>query len=199
MRLVFGRYLFLCIIGILLEVIILVAVLIHTFRSTNDLASSVFDFINNQTIILNIYTFLVDWAVTFSFIAVGLILVAFFINFKKYRHNHALKRIHDWAKNAILILSDFRQRDSNLQASPLARYEGIGILIGTLKVHERTMLSAAQAIGGEIDNKTKKSIHLISAIEEKVEEHNDSAYEDLRELQHDLADLMMSTFEHLQS
>ena len=199
MKSIFGKYLFLCFIGIIIEVIVLIVVLIQTFRLTNDLAVSIFDFINNQAIILDVFNFIVNWAVTLSFIAVGLILVAFFINFKKYRRNRALNRVHDWAKNAILLLADYRQRDSGLQDSPLARNEGTRVLTDALKAHGRTILANAHSLGGELDTKTKKAVHTLFDIDEKLEKNDESAYEDLRTLQHDLADVMMATFEYLQN
>jgi hypothetical protein len=100
-------------------------------------------------------------------------------------------------KNAILILADYRQRDETLHDSPSIRYEGIQVLISTLKTHCSTTLADARQVGGELSVKTEKVVDTILSIDDKLGEHDDSAFEDLKNLQHDLAEIMMAAFEKI--
>jgi hypothetical protein len=197
MKSVFGRYLYLCYIGIALEAFTLIIVLIDTFKYTNGIAESAFNTISGSKIVLNIFNFIVDWAIVFSLVSVLFILIALFLNYKKYRRNRALAKIHDWAKNSILLLADYRQRDSSLQDSPEARHEGIKVLTEALNTHGRTTLADGQIVGGELNTKIIKAMDTLSAINDKVSRQDESSYSDLRTLQHNMADVMMSTFEYL--
>jgi len=198
MKSVFGRYLALCIVGISIEIILLVVILIDSFKYPSNLAQSLYNFIGNWPIALDIFNFLADWAAAISIFALFLVAIPFFLNFQKYRRYRALNKLHDWAKNAILVISDYRQRDVGLQHLSLERYEAVTIMINVLKKHHHAILASSKIIGGDLDANTRKSVNALVTIEEKVKKHDDSAFEDLKSLHHDIANIMIYAFESAQ-
>jgi hypothetical protein len=118
-----GKYLYPCIAGILIEAIVLFVVLVDNFRATSALAESIYTFFGNNAVLQNIYDFLVEWAVIICIIPIFVILVLLFVDIRRHRRIHTLRRIHDWAQNAVLILADYRKRDDRLRDSPLIRHE----------------------------------------------------------------------------
>ena len=198
-RSAFGKYLALFLTGIIIQVIVIITVLIKAFGYTNGLARWLFDIINNWTVSLYMFRFIADWAAALSAFAVCLVFMALLADFRKYRRNHALGRLHNWAKNAVLTLAEYRQGDSGLQDSPLERYEEIKTLVDKLKANCRAALADAQVLGGELDANTEKAVSILFTVDEKVEKQDESAFEDLRTLRHNLADIMISAFESLQN
>ena len=198
MKSILGKYFYPCLAGIILEVIIVFVVLVRIYRTTGSLTNSIYDFFVGNAILRSIFDFISVWAIVLGIIPFVAILLLFLSDIRKARRKRALNRIHDWAQNAVLMLSDYRQRDSNLQDSPSIRYEGIKVLLDVLEQHRSTALTEAKVIGGELEAKTQAAIQKIKAIEAKVDQHNESAYNDLRILQHDFAGVMMFTFELLQ-
>lgn len=199
MRWVFGKYLALFLAGIIIQVIVIITVLIKTFGYTNDLARWLFDIINNWTVSLYIFRFIADWAAVLSALAVCLVFLTLLADFRKYRRNRSLGRLHNWAKNAVLTLAEYRWGDSGLQDSPLGRYEEIRTLVDRLKANCRAVLADAQVLGGELDANTQEAVSILFTVDEKVEKQDASAFEDLRTLRHNLADIMISAFESLQN
>jgi hypothetical protein len=194
-----GKYLYPCIAGILIEAIVLFVVLVDNFRATSALAESIYTFFGNNAVLQNIYDFFVEWAVIICIIPIFVILVLLFVDIRRHRRIHTLRRIHDWAQNAVLILADYRKRDDRLRDSPLIRHESVKVLINALKQHNRNVLPNVKIIGGELQVKTQKAVRSLHEIDEKVEKRDDTAYDDLRGLQHELADIMMATFDYLQN
>jgi len=199
MRSVFGKYLALCLTGIILEAIILIIVLIQTFRFTNSVAQSLFNIIGAWPVAPGVFNFTADLAEVLSVLAVCLVLIALFANFRKYRKSRALSRLHEWAKNVVLTLADYRQKDTNPEGSPFERYKEIRALMDKLKAHCRTVLADAQVLGGELDVNTKRAVHTIFTVDEKVRKQDKSVFEDIGPLQHDLAEVMIAAFESLQN
>jgi hypothetical protein len=198
MKSILGKYFYPCLVGIILEVIIVFVVLVRIYKTTSSMADSIYDFFIGNVILRSLFDFISEWAIILGIIPFVAILLLFLSDIRKGRRKRALNRIHDWAQNAVLILSDYRQRDNSLQESPLIRYEGIKVLLGVLEQHKSTALTEAKVIGGELEAKTQAAIQKVNAIEAKVDQHNESAYNDLQMLQHDLAEVMMFTFELLQ-
>lgn len=198
MKSILGKYFYPCLVGIILEVIIVFIVLVSIYRTTSSMADSIYGFFIGNALLRSIFDFISEWSIILGIIPFVAILLLFLSDIKKGRRKRALNRIHDWAQNAVLILSDYRQRDNSLQESPSVRYEGIKVLLGVLEQHRSTTLTEAKVIGGELEAKTRAAIQKIKAIEAKVDQNNESAYTDLQTLQHDLAGVMMSTFELLQ-
>lgn len=198
MKSLLGRYFYPCLISIIVEIIVVFVVLVEFFSISNGLADSVHGFFIGNVILRSIFVFISDWAIILAVLPFFAILSLFISDVRKARRRHALNRVHDWAQNTVLILSDYRQRDSGLQESPTVRYEGIKVLLGVLKQHRSTILSEARIIGGALESRTREVFSKYDILGEKISNHNESAYNDLKILQHDLAGVMMSTFELLQ-
>ena len=198
MKSLLGKYFYPCLAGIIVEVIILLVVLVRIYRTTSGMADSIYDFFIGNVILRGIFNFISEWAIILGIIPFVAILLLFLYDIRKGKRKRALNRIHDWAQNSVLILSDYRQRDNSLQESPSERYEGIKVLLGVLEQHRTSALTEARVIGGELETKTQAAMRKIKAIEAKVEQHNESAYNDLQTVQHDFAGIMMFTFELLQ-
>lgn len=195
MKSILGKYFYPFLAAIIIEVIIVFIAMVDSFRTTGDFAGSVHDFFTGIAVIGSIYSFIADWATVLSIVLLLAIIVLVFFDIRRIRRSHSLSRIHDWAQNSVLILADYRQRDDGLHDSPSIRQEGIKLLINALKVHSSASLANAKVIGGELEAKTIKAVETFNAIDEKVARNDDSAFNDLRTLQHDMADVMTSTFE----
>ena len=170
MKSILGKYFYPCLAGIILEVIIVFVVLVRIYGTTSSLTNSIYDFFVGNAILRSIFDFISVWAIVLGIIPFVAILLLFLSDIRKARRKRALNRIHDWAQNAVLMLSDYRQRDSNLQDSPSIRYEGIKVLLDVLEQHRSTALTEAKVIGGELEAKTQAAIQKIKAIEAKVDQ-----------------------------
>ena len=198
MKEILGKYFYPCLVGIVVEVIIVFVVLVRIYRTTGGTADSIYDFFIGNVILRSIFNFISEGAIILGIIPFVAILLLFLNDIRKGKRKRALNGIHDWAQNAVLMISDYRQRDNDLQESPSIRYEGIKVLLGVLEQHRSTALIEAKVIGGQLEVKTQAVIQRIKTIEEKVGQNNESAYNDLQILQHDFAGIMMFTFELLQ-
>ena len=198
MKSILGKYYYPCLVGIIVEVIIVFVVLVRIYRTTSGTANSIYDFFIDNVILRSIFNFISEGAIVLGIIPFVAILLLFLNDIRKGKRKRALNGIHDWAQNAVLMISDYRQRDNDLQESPSIRYEGIKVLLGVLEQHRSTALIEAKVIGGQLEVKTQAVIQRIKTIEEKVGQNNESAYNDLQILQHDFAGIMMFTFELLQ-
>ncbi len=199
MRSVFGKYFALCLTCIILEAIILITVLIEALKSTNSAARSLFYIISDWEIAFSVFRFITNWAEALSALTVCLVLIALFANSRKYRRKRALSRLYTWSKDMVLTLADYRQKVTSLEDSPLVRREKIRAMMDKLKAHYLTALADAQVLGGEMDVNTKRAVHAIFIIDNRVERLDVSVFDDLRTLQHALAEVMIAAFEALQS
>ena len=198
MKSLLGKYFYPCLISIIIEIIVVFVVLIEFYSISNGSADSIYSFFIGNEILRSIFVFVSDWAIILAILPFIVILSMFITDIRKARRRRALNRIHDWAQNTVLILSDYRQRDSSLQKSPLVRYEGIKMLMGILKQHSGHIIIEAKTVNSTLESRTQEVIRKYDILGEKIDNHDESVYNDLKVLQHDLASIMMSTFELLQ-
>jgi hypothetical protein len=198
MKSLLGKYFYPCLISIIIEIIVVFVVLIEFYSISNGLADSIHSLFIGNEILRSIFVFVSDWAIILAILPFIVILSMFITDIRKARRRRALNRIHDWAQNTVLILSDYRQRDSSLQKSPLVRYEGIKMLMGILKQHSGHIIIEAKTVNSTLESRTQEVIRKYDILGEKIDNHDESVYNDLKVLQHDLAGIMMSTFELLQ-
>ena len=198
MKSLLGKYFYPCLISIIIEIIVVFVVLIEFYSISNGLADSIHSLFIGNEILRSIFVFVSDWAIILAILPFIVILSMFIADIRKARRRRALNRIHDWAQNTVLILSDYRQRDSSLQKSPLVRYEGIKMLMGILKQHSGHIIIEAKTVNSTLESRTQEVIRKYDILGEKIDNHDESVYNDLKVLQHDLASIMMSTFELLQ-
>jgi hypothetical protein len=198
MKSLLGKYFYPCLISIIIEIIVVFVVLIEFYSISNGLADSIHSLFIGNEILRSIFVFVSDWAIILAILPFIVILSMFITDIRKARRRRALNRIHDWAQNTVLILSDYRQRDSSLQKSPLVRYEGIKMLMGILKQHSGPIILEAKTVNSTLESRTQEVIRKYDILGEKIDNHDESVYNDLKVLQHDLAGIMMSTFELLQ-
>ena len=198
MKSLLGKYFYPCLISIIIEIIVVFVVLIEFYSISNGSADSIYSFFIGNEILRSIFVFVSDWAIILAILPFIVILSMFIADIRKARRRRALNRIHDWAQNTVLILSDYRQRDSSLQKSPLVRYEGIKMLMGILKQHSGHIIIEAKTVNSTLESRTQEVIRKYDILGEKIDNHDESVYNDLKVLQHDLASIMMSTFELLQ-
>ena len=198
MKSILGKFFYPCLVGIIIEVTLLFVVLVKGYRISNSLADSIYGFFIGNIVLQTIFDFVSDWAIVIGIVPFIIISALFITDIRNSRRRRALSRIHDWAQNAVLIFSDYRQRDVNLQESPSVRYEAIKGMMNVLKQNSNVALTEAKIVGGELENNTKETIQKFDLVDEKIDNHDESAYADLKTLQHDSATIMMSTFELLQ-
>jgi len=193
MKSALGKYLYLCLAGIILEAIVLIAVIIQTYRPISGLLQTIYDGLAGSAAVLVVFNFLTDWAEIFSGVIVCIILVVLYIYYREYRRSRALFRLYSWAKNASRLLEGFNQGNSGLQDVPLQQYDRAKALVDTLTGHCRGILADARTLGNELDTTARKAIYTLFTIEDKVEQHDDTAFEDMQTLIDNLSDVVTAT------
>jgi hypothetical protein len=172
-----------------LEVIVIVIVVIWTFKG------AAYDLISKSAAAYNIFSFIADWSLAFSGAIVLAALAIAFVSFNKFRHDRAVNRLHIWARNGVVILAQYRKESADRVDSPAERYEEVIALLNKLMANAALALADAHHLSGEINDKTVKTVEELRAVREKLASDDMSLFDDLEILQHDFADVMILAFE----
>jgi hypothetical protein len=182
---------------VIIEVIVIVIVVIWAFKDTSGPFASIYDFISKSPVALNVLGFIADWAEAIAGAVALVALVILFISFKKFQRSRAINRLHNWARNGVVILAQYRKESADDSDSPVGRYEEVGVLLEKLMANSRLALADARNLRGEINIKTMKTVDGLRAVKEKLANEDESLFDDLQALQHDFADVMILAFEFI--
>jgi hypothetical protein len=197
MRAMFGKRLPYFIALLVIEVIVIVIIIIWTFKDTSGAFKSAYDFIGKNSVFFSIFDFIWDYAEVISGVVVLLALGIVFFSFKKWQRDRSINRLHTWARNGVVVLSHYRKETADDSDSPDDRYKEVGVLIDRLLANTDVALADASILRGEIDAKTKKTVEGLYAVKEKYDNEDTSLFDDLSDLQHDFADVMILAFEFI--
>jgi hypothetical protein len=197
MRAVFGKLLPLFLALLIIQLFIIIVVVIWTYQDSSGLLKSAYDFIGKSPVAFDVFNFIMDFAEIISGIVVLLALFILVISLRKYQRSRAVNRLHNWARNSVVVLAQYRQANPDTGDPGSDRYEGVRVLLDKLITNSKFAIADARALRGEINDKTRKTVEALHAIREKLANEDDSLFDDLQTLQHDFADIMILAFEFI--
>jgi hypothetical protein len=198
MKSMFGKRLPYFLALVIIEVIIIVILVIWTFKDTSGFFASIYDFFARSPGVLNVLGFIADWAEAISGAIVLAALVLAFISFRKFQRGRAINRLHSWARSGVVILAQYRKESAGKADSPEERYGGAKVVVERLMLNSRLALADARNLRGEIDARTRKTVEELRAVKVKLANEDESLFDDLQTLQHDFADVMILAFEFIE-
>jgi len=188
MKSMFGKWLPYFLALVIIEVIVVIISVLWSLQG-------VYDFISKSPAAFHILDFMAHWASAISGVIVLAALALLFISFKKFQRRRAVNRLHNWARNAVVILAQYRQQSAGEADSLEERYENVKVLLEKLMVKASVTLADARNFRGEIYDRTRETIGELRTVEAKLASKDESLFDDLQNLQHNFADVMILAFE----
>ena len=175
------------------ELFVILIIIVWTFRGNEGFFRSIYDFIAGSRVALNIFDFIWDYAEAISGVIVMAALLLLFFSFKKFQRDRAVNRLHAWARNGVVVLAQYRQQAAD--DSPAYRFGEVKVLIDKLVESSKPVVDDARVLGGEINTRARKTVAGLLSVQQKLAAEDASLYDDLQDLQHDFADVMILAFE----
>jgi hypothetical protein len=197
MRRIFGKLLPLFLVLIIFQLIVLVIVVIWAYQDSSGPLKAAYDFIGKSPVAFDVFNFITDFAEIISGVVVFIALVILIISLRKFQRGRAVNRLHNWARNSVVVLAQYRQANPDDDDSGSDRYEGVRVLVDKLIANSNFALADARALRGEIHDKTRRTVAALHTVREKLASEDDSLFDDLQTLQHDFADIMILAFEFI--
>jgi hypothetical protein len=195
MKVVFGKRLPFFLALIVLQVIVIIIVVIWTFENSSGFIRSIYDvFVKNPTV-FDVFNFIADYADIFSGLVVCVALYLLLISLRKYHRDRAVSRLHNWARNGVVVLAQYRQEKPPASSSPLDRSEELRLVLDRLIESSKVALNDAKYLGGEVNDKARLTVEELRIIREKLADEDNSLFDNLQRLQHNFADTMIVAFE----
>jgi len=193
MKAMFGRRLPYFIALLTFEFIVILIIVVWTFRGSEGFFRSIYEFFAGNAVVLSVFDFIWNYAELISGVVVLAALLLLYISFRKFQRGRAVNRIHSWARNSVVALAQYRQKTAN--DMPAAGYGSARVLIGKLADSSKLALDDARIMGGEINARVRKTVERLRAVEQKLDAEDASLFDDLQDLQQDFADVMILAFE----
>jgi len=197
MKVIFGKRLPFFLALLIFQVIVIIIVAIWTLKEAGGLFKSVYDFIGKSPVALNIFDFIAEFAEFISGSVVLIALVILLISLKKYQRGRAINRLHNWARNGVVLLAQYRQENPGAKDSRADRYDEVRVMVDKLIIKSSLTLHDARILRGEINEKTRRTVEVLQIIRKKLATEDESIFDDLQTLQHDFADVMILAFEFI--
>jgi len=174
MRDIFGKYWHKYL--IVIAAILVAAVLIHIFRSTNCIAAWLFSFVDG-------------WAAALSASAAILLVITALLAIRENRRTRDLDTVRSWAENAIMFLYI-----PSSEEIPLMKWSQLEIKLKTIMAKGVGVLAIAEKSGGDFEKNVKKASARLMGLIATVE-HADrfvDAMPSVEELLKDLVEVVDS-------
>jgi hypothetical protein len=175
------------------QLILILITVVWTFHGSVGFFGSIYDFIARSPGAFSVFDFIWEYAEVFSGVVVLAALALLFFSFKRFRRGSAVDRLHAWARSGVVALAQYRQQTAG--DSSAARYFDVKVMIDKLVVNSKLALEDARVLGGEIYTRVRKTVAGLGAVQLKLAGEDPSLFEDLQDLQHEFADVMILAFE----
>jgi hypothetical protein len=191
---VFGKRLPYFLALIVVQVLIIIIVVIWTFEGSSGFIQSIYNLFVKSPAVFGVFNFIADYADIFSGLVVCAALYLLLVSLRKYHRDRAISRLHNWARNGVVVLAQYREKPG-VGDPPLDRFEELRLVLDKLLESSKVALGDARYIGGEVNDKTKVTVEELRIVREKLADAASSLVDNLQELQHSFADTMIIVFE----
>jgi hypothetical protein len=195
MREIFGKQVNAFLALLIFQVFIIFVVVVVTFGNSGGPIQSLYHLISKSPGVLGIFNTITDYSSGISGLVVCGALAILLFNLRKYQRDRAIIRLHNWARNGVVVLAQYRQENVDAADHNPDSFDGVKNILEKMNSGIRVVNTDARILGGDLNKKIQKAIGVLGTIENKLGEKDDSLFEDLQDLQHDLADIMIHAFE----
>ncbi len=197
MRQIFGKHTNAFLALFIFQVFIIFVVVIITFQNSGGPIQSLYQLISKNPGLLGTFNTITDFSAAISGFVVCSALAILLFNLRNYQRDRAVIRIHSWARNGVVALAQYRQENVDAADYQAGSFDGVKAVVDKLDENIRMVITDARILGGELNDITKQTVDILDTIKEKLVTNDVSLYEDLKVLQHDMADIMIRAFEIL--
>jgi hypothetical protein len=177
------------------QILVIFVVVVETFGNSGGPIQALYDLISKSPGLLGIFDTIADYSSALSGMVVCIALVILLFNLRKYQRDRAVIRLHNWARNGVVALAQYRQENAGTTEGDPENLNGVKNILDKMNSGLGVVNTDARILGGELNNKIQKTIGVLHTIEDKLGNRDNSLSEDLQNLQHDLADIMIRAFE----
>jgi hypothetical protein len=177
------------------QILIIIVVVVVTFSDAGGPISALYRLVSKSPGFLGIFNTITDWSAAISGFVVCTALVILLLNLRKHQRDRAIIRLHSWARNGVVVLAQYRQENAEAAEHQSGNFDGVKPVLDKLNHNMNLAMNDARILGGELNDRLKKTFRIMHAIEDKLGNHDKSLFEDLQSLQHDLAGIMIRAFE----
>lgn len=174
-----------------LQVIVILTVIIHALMPGSPW---LFEIVNKWSVFRGVFTFVANQAEIISIIIVVLALALLYLSFRKRDRGPTRNRLHDWATDAVVTLSQYRQQRSQ-QDFDQENFEELHTILIQLAENSRNIASDARVFDSELRERIKTAIDLLQECVKKSGDKDISVFADTQFLQLKLTDIMLSTYQ----
>jgi hypothetical protein len=195
MKEIFGRQVNAFLTLLAFQILVIFVVVVETFGKSEGPIGSLYKLISKNPGLLGIFDTITDYSSALSGMVVCAALVILLFNLRKYQRDRAVIRLHNWARNGVVALAQYRQENTGATESDPENFTGVKNILNKMNTGINVVNTDARIIGGELNGKIQKAVSVLGTIEEKLGNQDRSLFEDLLNLQHELADIMIRAFE----
>jgi hypothetical protein len=195
MREIFGKQLNAFLALLIFQVFIIFVVVVVTFGTSGGPIQSLYLLISKSPGLAGMFDTITDYSSAISGLVVCAALTILLFNLRKYQRDRAIIRLHNWARNCVVTLAQYRQENVDAAEHNPDSFDGVKNILDKMNSGIRVVITDARILGGELNDKVQKTIGVLGTIENKLGNKDASLFDDLQDLQHDLADIMIRAFE----
>lgn len=195
MREIFGKQVNAFLALLIFQILVIFVVVVETFGNSGGPIQSLYRLIGKSPGLAGMFETITDYSSAISGLVVCAALLILLFNLRKYQRDRAIIRLHNWARNGVVVLAQYRQENADALEHNPGNFDGVKNILDKMNSGIRVVISDARILGGELGEKIQKAIGVLGTVEEKLGNRDNSLFEDLQDLQHDLADIMIRAFE----
>jgi hypothetical protein len=195
MKEIFGKQVNAFLALLIFQIFIIFVVVVETFQSSGGPVQSLYGLISKSQALAGVFSTITDYSSAISGLVVCAALAILLFNLRKYQRDRAVIRLHNWARNGVVVLAQYRQENTDAVDLHPESFDGVKNILDKMNSGIRVVITDARILGGELSENIHKTIGMLHTIEDKLRNKDDSLFEDLQDLQHDLADIMIRAFE----
>jgi hypothetical protein len=176
------------------QILIIIVVLVVTFHDSGPFGFF-YRIVSKSPGLLGTFNTITDFSAAISGFVVCTALVILLLNVRRHQRDRAIIRLHNWARNGVVLLAQYRQENAEAVEHQSGGFDGVKDLVDKLNNNANTVMTDARILSGELKGRIGMTIGMLHDIEMKLVKNDKSLFEDLQGLQHDMADIMIRAFE----